>query len=64
MTCGPLVDAEAALADELDVPYVDVRDELSQPDTNWAAGLSADGVHPSEEGAKALADAILDELDQ
>ena len=55
-----LVDAEAALAAELDVPYVDVRDELSQPDTNWAPGLSSDGVHPSREGAKQLADAVLD----
>lgn len=61
---APLVDAEAALAAELDVPYVDVRDELGQPDTNWAPGLSSDGVHPSEEGARALADAILDEFGQ
>ncbi len=59
---GPLIDAEAALAAELDVAYVDVRDELSQPDTNWAPGLSSDGVHPSREGAKRLADAILDAL--
>ncbi len=59
---GPLVDAEADLAAELDVPYVDVRDELDQPDSNWAPGLSSDGVHPSEEGAKRLADAILDSL--
>ena len=61
---GSLVDAQAKLADELDVPYADVRDELSQPDTNWAPGLSSDGVHPSEEGARALADAILDEFGQ
>lgn len=61
---APLVDAEAALAEELDVAYVDVREELSQPDSNWTPGLSSDGVHPTEEGARQLADAILDELGQ
>lgn len=60
----PLVAAEEALVEELDVAYVDVREELSQPDSNWAPGLSSDGVHPTEEGAKQLADAILDELGQ
>ena len=61
---APLVDAEAALAAELGVPFVDVRDELSGSYSGWAEGLSADGVHPSAEGARRLAGAILDEVDQ
>ena len=54
-----LVDAQAELADELGVAFVDVRDELSGADGAWADGLSFDGVHPSEEGARRLADAVL-----
>lgn len=55
-----LVDAQADLADELDVAFVDVREELSGADGTWEDGLSFDGVHPSEEGARRLAVAVLD----
>ena len=55
----PLLEAEAALAEELDVPYLDVRDDLADPDGTWQDGLSSDGVHPSEEGARRIADLVL-----
>lgn len=54
-----LVEAEAELADEFDVPFVDVRAELRDSAGNWAPGLSIDGVHLSEKGARRFADAIL-----
>ena len=59
-----LVDAQAELADAMDVPYVDVREDLKDADGNWVPGLTSDGVHPSEEGARRIADLILDEVDQ
>ena len=59
----PMVDAQAALAEELDVPYVDLS-SLAGPDGRWQDGLSRDGVHPSIEGAQAISDVVLDEVGQ
>lgn len=59
---APYVEAERALAEELDVPFVDVATELTGSDGRWLPGLSADGVHPSEAGAERIADLVLDEL--
>lgn len=59
---APYVEAERALAEELDVPFVDVSTELTGDDGRWLPGLSVDGVHPTEEGAQRIADLVLDEL--
>lgn len=61
---GPLLDAEAALATELGVPYIDVRDQLSLPTGAWDTNLSFDGVHPSKEGARRIAALVLDEVEE
>ena len=60
---APLVDAERLLAAELDVPFADPADALADPAGGWSPGLSFDGVHPNTDGARALADAVLDDLD-
>lgn len=59
---APYVEAERTLAEELDVPYVDVATELTGGDGRWLPGLSTDGVHPTGEGAQRIADLVLDEL--
>lgn len=59
---APYVEAERALAEELDVPFVDVATELTGADGRWLPGLSADGVHPTEEGAQRIADLVLDDV--
>lgn len=59
---SPYVDAERALAEELDVPFVDANTELTGDDGRWLPGLSSDGVHPTVEGARRVADLILDEF--
>ncbi len=56
---GSFVTAEAALAEELDVPFVDVRADLSAADGNWQEGLASDGVHPSQEGARRIAALVV-----
>jgi len=58
-----LVEAERALAAELEVPFAEPTDALSGPVDGWAPGLSSDGVHPTADGARTLADAVLDDLD-
>ncbi|MEJ7796476.1 MAG: GDSL-type esterase/lipase family protein [Nocardioides sp.] len=60
---APLVDAERELAAELGVPFADPADALAGPAGGWSPGLSFDGVHPNLDGARALADAVLDDLD-
>lgn len=59
---APIVDAEAALAAELDVPFVDISQELADGDGRWVPGMSFDGVHPSREGARRIARLVLDEF--
>lgn len=60
---APLVEAERELAAELGVPFVDAAQLLADPAGGWPPGLSFDGVHPTAEGARALADAVLADLD-
>lgn len=55
----PTLAAEAQVAAELGVPFVDLTPALSSGDGHWLPGLSTDGVHPTPEGAQRLADAVL-----
>ena len=61
---APLVEAESALAAELGVPFVEPSEALADPAGGWSPGLSFDGVHPNADGARALADAVLSDLDE
>lgn len=54
---APLVAAQAELAEELDVPFVDLDAALGGA---WEPGLSFDGVHPTEEGARRIAEVVLE----
>lgn len=56
---GSFVTAEAALAEEVGVPFVDVRADLSAADGDWQEGLASDGVHPSQEGARRIAALVV-----
>lgn len=58
-----LVEAERELADELGVPFLDPRPALADEDGGWREGLSFDGVHPTEEGARRLAEAVVEQVD-
>ena len=60
---APLVEAERELAAELGVPFVDPAPAFAEPGGGWPPGLSFDGVHPTADGARALADAVLAGLD-
>lgn len=57
---GPMIEAERELADELDVPFVEIVDAVGVDERRWEAGLSGDGAHPTREGAEAIAAAVLD----
>jgi lysophospholipase L1-like esterase len=57
-----LVEAERELAAELGVTFVDPTAAVSDGDGGWQEGLSFDGVHPSEAGARRLAEAVVAEL--
>lgn len=57
-----LVEAERDLADELGVPFLDPTPALADGDGGWREGLSYDGVHPTEEGARTLAAAVVEEV--
>lgn len=57
---GPLIAAERELAAELDVPFVETVDAVGEGgDDRWRPGLSEDGAHPTREGARAIAAAVL-----
>ncbi|MFW6773689.1 GDSL-type esterase/lipase family protein [Nocardioides sp. CPCC 205120] len=61
---GPLIEAERDLAEELDVPFVEVVPEVGAGDDRWASpGLTTDGAHPTERGAEAIAAAVLAQVD-
>lgn len=60
----PLVDAERELAAELGVPFVEPTEIIRDSAGGWPPGLSPDGVHPNAKGARALADAVLSDLDE
>lgn len=59
---GPMAAAEEQAAGETGATYVPVGEGLTGPTGDWLPGLSWDGVHPTPEGARALADAVLDQL--
>lgn len=59
-----IVEAEAGVARETGATYVDLGDSLVGPDGDWLPGLSYDGVHPTPDGARALAEAVLAGLGQ
>jgi lysophospholipase L1-like esterase len=59
-----MAEAQAEVARETGATYVGLGDSLVSPDGDWLPGLSYDGVHPTPEGAQALAGAILDGLAQ
>ncbi|MDT9594779.1 GDSL-type esterase/lipase family protein [Nocardioides zeae] len=57
---GDLIEAERELAEDLDVPFVDVVDSLGVGgEDRWREGYAADGVHPTRDGARALGAAVL-----
>jgi lysophospholipase L1-like esterase len=58
-----MADAQAEAARETGATYVDLGDSLVDAEGDWLPGLSYDGVHPTPEGARALAEAVLDGLD-
>jgi lysophospholipase L1-like esterase len=60
---APMVAAQRELAAELGVPFADPGQALAEPSGDWPPGLSFDGVHPTAAGARALADAVLSDLD-
>jgi lysophospholipase L1-like esterase len=60
----PLVEAERALADELDVPFADVHTPLAAADGEWAEGVTFDGVHPTTDGAQRIAGLVLADVGQ
>ena len=57
----PLRQAEQALAEQAGATWVDPLDAVGSP-SRWEPGLSSDGVHPTEEGARALGEAVLDRV--
>ncbi|GAB3773481.1 hypothetical protein FB382_000096 [Nocardioides ginsengisegetis] len=59
---APLAAAAEQVAADTGATYVPVAG-LTGPTGEWLEGLSWDGVHPTEAGARALADAILSALD-
>ena len=57
---GPLIAAERALAAELDVPFVETVAAVGEDgEDRWRPGLSEDGAHPTRDGARAIAAAVL-----
>ena len=60
----PTLAAEAQVAGELGVPFVDLTPAMSSGDGHWLPGLTSDGVHPTPEGAQRLADAVLEQVGQ
>lgn len=58
----PTLAAEAQVAAELGVPFVDLTPALSTGDGHWQPGLTTDGVHPTPAGAQRLADAVLQQV--
>lgn len=56
---APMVVAQALLAAELDVPFLVVTREAVIEDA-WRDGLSEDGIHPTQQGAEAIARAVLE----
>ena len=62
VSSGEMVAAQRELAEGLGVPFVDPTPALADEAGEWVAGLSFDGVHLSEAGARRLADAVVDDL--
>nr|WP_246416418.1 SGNH/GDSL hydrolase family protein [Nocardioides luti] len=60
----PMVEAQRRAAEQAGATYVDIGpdDRLYGRNGDWLPGLSFDGVHPTPEGARALAGVILDRL--
>jgi acyl-CoA thioesterase-1 len=54
--------AQAVVAGTTGATYLGLGDALLGPDGDWLPELTYDGVHPTPEGAEALADAVLDAL--
>lgn len=54
--------AQKALAERLGVPFVNVHDALVAGDGGYRGGLSDDGIHPNEAGAREIADVVLGEV--
>lgn len=55
----PMVEAQRALAEELDVPFADIHSPLAAADGEWAEGITFDGVHPTTDGASRIASLVL-----
>jgi lysophospholipase L1-like esterase len=55
----PMVEAQRALAEELDVPFADIHTPLAAADGEWAEGITFDGVHPTTDGARRIAGLVL-----
>ena len=55
----PLVEAQRALAEEMDVPFADIHTPLAAADGEWAEGITFDGVHPTTDGARRIAGLVL-----
>lgn len=57
------VDSQERLARRLGVPFLRTDAAVSDPDTGgWAPGATDDGVHPTASGARAMGDAVLEQL--
>jgi lysophospholipase L1-like esterase len=54
-----LVEAERALADDLELAFADPTELLAEGEEPWE---TFDGVHPTVDGARQLADAVLGDL--
>ncbi|HEY1133585.1 MAG TPA: GDSL-type esterase/lipase family protein [Nocardioides sp.] len=58
---GPLIAAERELAAELGVPFVETVPAVGAGgEDRWRPGLASDGAHPTRDGARAIAAAVLD----